>query len=618
MNIKHLIISSSLMASLCVLPVQGQRLLVAENVVVDSVKQLEIMVGDKKGNMNLEKEVTRAEFATMLVAASSYKNVTTHFGYTLFPDVPSTHWASGYIKVVVEQGFMLGQVNGNFAPDRPVVLEEAVTAILCLLGFTSDTLSGTYPQAQLAKYYELELDEYMEVGSGTSLTREDCMYLFFNLMNTNNINNTPYASQLGHTVTAEGDLDTLALQTANTLGPYLVGDSALPSRVFDLETVYKNDKLSTYNAFDNYDVCYYNDKLNTVWIYDEKVTGRLTNIDSLYAPTTITVSGQDYPLETTAVKYKFSVGGSIEEGDIITLLIGQHGQVADVMDANLTNSSFVGIVLENGVAEFPDGMNSTSYSRYVKLVTTNGDEVTVDTNGTYGAGRLLEVSYTNGTQSVKALSDKNLEATVNSDGTEIGKYQLADNVEIIEFYDGGYHELYPSQIANAVLEDTDVRYYTTNAAGEINCLILEDVTGVNAQFVYISSINTYPISATASQTVYHYRYQGESYTNVAANNQKPEIGGYYLNFSNNEVSEMKALTELSLSKINVLNGTSKGVNYPVADDVQVYEDYGNGAYYLSSISNVSDTKLYDLTAYYDEDLFSVAGYIRIVVATPVE
>lgn len=618
MNIKHLLIGTSLIAALSIMPVEAQRPLVSQEVITDSIQQLEIMVGNRSGNLQLEKEVTRAEFATMLVAASPYKNVTTHFGYTLFPDVLSSHWSSGYIKVVVEQGYMLGQVNGNFAPDRPVVLEEAVTAVLCLLGYTNDTLSGTYPQAQLAKYYELELDEYMNVQTGEALTREDCMYLFFNLMNCNNINNSPYASQLGHSVTADGSLDTMALTEANTQGPFLVGNYDLPEDVYQVDTVYKNDKLSTNASFEKYDVCYYNEKLDTVWIYDEKVTGRLISIDSLHSPSVINVSGNDYVLESSAVKYKFSLSGSIEEGDIITLLLGQNGEVADVMEASITDSTLVGVVLENGVKEFPDGTNSTTYSRYVTLVTTAGDVVTIDTSGTYSPGRMIQVSYQNGEQTIRSLTDKKLEATVSSNGLEIGSYKLADNVEIIEFYDSKYQKLYPAEIANAVLEEGDVRYYTTNPAGEITSLILEDVTGANAQFVYITSTTTYPTSAVSTQTVYHYRYLGESYTNVATGTVRPSEGGFYFNFQNGNVSEMEELTELKLSKVNSLNGTSAAVNYPIAEDVQVYEAYGNGAYYLTTISNVSDTKLYDLTAYYDEDLFPAGGKIRIIVAEPKE
>lgn len=588
---------------------------VSDWVIQDTIKQLEIMVGDSKGNMNLENTVTRAEFATMLVAASPLKNVTTSFGYTLFPDVPATHWASGYVKMVVEQGYMVGQLDGKFSPSRPVLLEEAVTAVLCLLGYDGSTLSGTYPQAQLAKYYELDLDDYMTATAGTSLTREDCMYLFFNLMNTSTIDGTPYASKLGYSITQNGDIDTIQLTNSNVQGPYIVGNATLPTTLENVDIIYKNDKAASVSSLAHYDICYYNEKLNTMWIYDEKITGRITAIDNFYAPTQVTVLGKTYELETTNVRYKFTVGGDFEEGSMVTLMLGQYGKVADAVEASVTDSTLIGYVLDNGVGEFADSNDSSSVSRFVKVVTSAGDIIEVESSGVYQAGRLVQISYTGGVQTVKSISDKSVEGVVNSTATRLGSYNLADDLEIIEIIDGNVSTVHRERLAGASLKDEDVRYYTTNKNGEIDRMILENVTGDAAEYVFISSVVVYQNPMFFDTKLYNYYTNGQFVSYLAETRDLRGTSGasYFKYDDSGNPHSFTSLTKMELTSITAFHGNEQGKSIPLAENVLVYEKYRD-TYVLRTLSAVNDLDKYDLTAYYDEDIFSAGGYIRLIIA----
>ncbi len=616
MKFRQVIATALCLSSVCLLSAQAQRISVSTEVIQDSVKQLGIMVGDNKGNMNLEKSVTRAEFAAMLVSASPYKNVTSNFGYTLFPDVPSTHWASGYVKVVVEKGYMLGQVDGTFAPDRPVLLEEAATAVLSLLGYTSETISGTYPQAQLAKFYELELEELTDKKVGETLTREDCMYIFYNALNTNTLNGGPYASQLGHAVTETGDLDTLALTNVNTQGPFMVGTNALPTTLENVSIIYKNDKLTetSVTSLARYDICYYNEKLSTVWIYDEKITGRLTHIDSVYAPTTITVAGVDYGLETTNVKYKFAVGGEFQEGDFVTIMLGQYGKVADVVDISETDSVFVGMVLESGTKEIPEGNDSTVISRYANIVTTDGNQVEIETSALYPAGRLVEVTYKDGVQSVRSVTDKTLSGKVDIIKKTIGTLSYAEDLEILEFSGSEYHTVYLDRIAGATLEKEDVRYYTTNNKGEITTIMLEDCTGDYVDYAFISNVDSIPVSMNTSKELYTYYLNGIEMKHYAEfKSLYGKKGVAYVTLEDYALTEIENLEELPVTSITSLRVVGDGNVQEIAENVQVYLKFKND-YQLSTLDKVKDLDKYDLVAYYDEDLFSAGGKVRVIVA----
>ena len=119
---------------------------VSDSVIEQVVRAAGIMVGDASGNMNLDKTVTRAEYAKMLVAASTYKDkVSGVSNSSPFSDVPYTHWAAGYIKTAVAQGWLTGYLDGSYKPDNTVTLEEAATGARKLLGYTTEDFSCSYP-----------------------------------------------------------------------------------------------------------------------------------------------------------------------------------------------------------------------------------------------------------------------------------------------------------------------------------------------------------------------------------------------------------------------------------------------------------------------------------------
>ena len=123
------------------------------------------------------------EFVTMMTAASSYKDSNgTDTGVSLFKDVKSDHWASEYIKLAVEQGWITGYVDGTFRPNNTVTLEEACTALLRMLGYDSSSLAGTFPTAQLSKASAVGLLDGMTATRGQKLTRSDCVSLLNNLL----------------------------------------------------------------------------------------------------------------------------------------------------------------------------------------------------------------------------------------------------------------------------------------------------------------------------------------------------------------------------------------------------------------------------------------------------
>lgn len=301
------------------------------------IRGLGIMSGDENGNMNLSAYVTRAEFSKMLVMASEYKDTAEDgTGLSGFSDVKSTNWASEYIQIAVNHGWFVGYTDGTFRPNNTIKLEEASATVLRLLGYSSSDLAGTYPSAQITKYKSLGLNHQISKEQGELLTRQDCMNLFCNLMTTDTKKGDTYATTLGYSLTASGDLDYSALVASNLKGPYTVDSSGLvlPFSTTSNVTFYKDDKAAQLSDVEPYDIYYYNSNLRAVYLYRNLVTGTYTKASpNAVSPTSITVAGKSYTVGTTSATYKLSAMGQFKVGDIVTLLLGMDGTVADVVNA---------------------------------------------------------------------------------------------------------------------------------------------------------------------------------------------------------------------------------------------------------------------------------------------
>lgn len=109
--------------------------------------------------------------ARMLVAYSTFRESALAGAVgTLYKDLPGSSAYAPYVRIAVQQGWMSGYTDGTFRPDNAVTLEEAVTAVLKLLGYKMTDLSGSFPLAQLNKASELaQVNQLERHRRGTEL-----------------------------------------------------------------------------------------------------------------------------------------------------------------------------------------------------------------------------------------------------------------------------------------------------------------------------------------------------------------------------------------------------------------------------------------------------------------
>ncbi len=337
---KHILVLLSLILAVCLTlcsTAADKSGAASEKEIIQMMKILKIMEGDQYGNLNLDNDVTRAEFSKILVQTSGHKDdmKNVSLSTSLFPDVRNSHWASGYISVATQKGYIKGYLNGTFRPENKVTLEEAVTMVLRLLGYTESDLTGAYPYAQISKYESLGLDYGVNAIQGDKLSRRQCMMLIYNTLCAYSKSGKIYCETLGYSADAGGNIDYSLLLSAKTDGPFVIYDSDYQKYIpFSLEnaTVYRDGNPSLPDEISVYDVVYYSKQLEAVWCYDDKVFGTLDGVNpSKVSPSTITVSGKQYNLSGSAVSSKFSAFGDFTEGNNIMLILDRSGNVCDAV-----------------------------------------------------------------------------------------------------------------------------------------------------------------------------------------------------------------------------------------------------------------------------------------------
>ena len=594
----------------------------AEEDAAQVLAALDIMVGDASGSLNLDASVTRAEFTKMAVAASTSRDAV---GDTVavkpYPDVPQTHWAAPYIKAAVDLGLVQGDLHGNFIPGRTITLAEGVTIVLRLLGYEDADFTGVWPSGQMAQYRALDLDEGVTAGQDSAMKRRDALYLFYNLMITKNKEGTYYLNVLEPTlnlVNTAGELDRVALINSAMEGP-VVASSGWQSQVgFDTAsaTVYRNGGESTLSAVQNQDVVYWSESMHTIWAYSNKVTGIYESAaPSASNPTSVTVAGKSYDIETTEAAYQLSDLGGYQVGDSVTLLLGRNGGVAAVGEASLAQDLVYGVVLSVENTTYEDSDGNSYNTRTATIFGTDGNTYRYPVESrSLEAGALVRVTNSEDGVEIRGLSSTKLTGRVSSDGKTLGKYTLASDVQIIDTYETCTPiQVYPSRLAGANLTGSTIRFYALNAQGEISHMILEDATGDLHQYGIITGVSE--VSAgLVTNSAYTYDVGGVKQvftSDTTIYNLKSDPCQVKME-SDTTVERLYNLTEVEVDSINgntIVDAQNH--SYTLSDSVAVYV-YENNEYQLTSLERVSGGD-YRLTAWYDKPE-NEGGRIRVILA----
>lgn len=162
---------------------------------------LGIMTGYPDGTFKPGNQITRAEFATLVVRAlglESAAKLTT--AKPAFSDVNADYqWAWGYITVATENGIIKGYPDGTFGPAKPVTYAEAVAMLVRALGY-EPAVTGTWPVGYLSKGSELGITDDVKVSADGYANRGDVAVMLDNALDIDMMEQTGYGTDISYEV----------------------------------------------------------------------------------------------------------------------------------------------------------------------------------------------------------------------------------------------------------------------------------------------------------------------------------------------------------------------------------------------------------------------------------
>lgn len=313
----------------------------------DLRKKVISVTGIMSLNQDMNKNISRAEFALMAVRASKYKNMLTkNSNIALYSDVDRNSEYASAIKIASEKGWMSGYLGGKFMPDKDISLQEAIKVLLYMLGYKAEDFAGDQLNKRVTLYNNLGLGEFVLKGSNDSISRADAVNLFYNLFKTKMPEGgNAYITVLGGSLTSDGEVNALSLADNSLKGPYVVNSLQKLNKVasFPLKeaSLYLNGSAVSYDvlssAMQSSDfglVIYYSSVGKAVWAYNgssdtskQVVHGEISNIyyesSSTLTPSAVTLKDSDiqYKLSSADMQFAFSIYGSLKVGEDVVLIV---------------------------------------------------------------------------------------------------------------------------------------------------------------------------------------------------------------------------------------------------------------------------------------------------------
>lgn len=420
---------------------------------------------------------------------------------------------------------------------------------------------------------------------------------------------------------SDGEIDYVIYESGNMEGPVKVTSSATINRfAVNASTQIMRDGTKVNEAsIQNNDIVYYSSDLNMILAYSKKITGVYESaFPSKDMPQSVTVSGVTYPVEGVEAFNDLSSSGTLAYGDTVTLLMGRDGtKVAGVVTANAASvETMVGYVIGSGRKDFNNSDGTTYSSYYVVVVAPDGTEYTYPTTSdrSSSVNTVVNVQVRDGKATVGTVrnSSSALSGTVSRAAMKIGNRSVASNVQIIDVAKNPYSDTalycktYMQRMDGLELSGSQVQYYSTNANGEIDQLILQNVTGdmyaYGVAVQYDKNSNTYTIESDSNT----YKIANASLTVGVPVQFTPDASGQ-ARYGTKLLEYSGEVSELTLSTVTTGNTVRQ-----LSDKVQIYQKQNNQYLKISINDAINDFKNYRLHCYYDKTE-DKGGRVRVIV-----
>ena len=172
---------------------------------IQVVADLGIVNGYPDGTFKPATNVTRAEYAKMMVAALNIPDsAIAGFTTTSFTDTEGYAWAVPYLAFCESKGIMNGYGDGTVRPGNNINVNEAIAMALRVVGYTDDALTGSWP----ANYVTVARDKslYTDVAASTLVDRASAAQIIYNLLTVGKVS-VDKDGALSNVTTWDDDVD---------------------------------------------------------------------------------------------------------------------------------------------------------------------------------------------------------------------------------------------------------------------------------------------------------------------------------------------------------------------------------------------------------------------------
>ena len=146
------------------------------------LKKIGLYKGYEDGSLGLDRNITRAEFATLAVRIEGMEDVQEkHRGETIFKDMAASHWASGYVNIAVSKDLIKGFEDKTFRPEEEITYVQALAVVIRILGYEKDVV-GEWPDNYIEKGMDLGLDRYIGLSADDVINRGEIAVLIYNAL----------------------------------------------------------------------------------------------------------------------------------------------------------------------------------------------------------------------------------------------------------------------------------------------------------------------------------------------------------------------------------------------------------------------------------------------------
>jgi hypothetical protein len=148
--------------------------------IIDLLMGLDIIEGYEDGEFHGERNVTRAEMATIIIKTLKLDAAP---ATEIFDDVALTHWANGYITRAYAEGIVKGDGNGSFRPDATVTYAEVYTMFINVLNYQPNK-DLAWPANYVTVARANGIADGIMAYDSVAATRNDVATIVWNALNT--------------------------------------------------------------------------------------------------------------------------------------------------------------------------------------------------------------------------------------------------------------------------------------------------------------------------------------------------------------------------------------------------------------------------------------------------